>query len=345
MVEIEINFQELIAKKDWKNLKRELNGYDPFHIAEIIEDLEEQEAIILFRLLSREQAKETFQFLSHEKQEEIVVGLAHNINKITSLLNDLDPDDRTAFFEELPAEITQRLIQLLSPEERRIATQLLGYPEDSIGRLMTPEFVAVRPDFTVEQTLDHIRKHGKDSETLNVVYIIDKNWKLIDDIRIREIILADPGQKISELMDNRFVALNAFDDQELAIGVFRDHDRVALPVTDTEGKLIGIVTIDDVMDVAEEEITEDFHKFGSFQDAIINFWLTFLVFMNIFSGAALAHFENTIQAMVSLLFFLPLLIASSGNAGAQSSGTGFGFWAGNFWFLSCWELPWPSGSA
>ena len=333
MVEIEINFQELIAKKDWKNLKRELNGYDPFHIAEIIEDLEEQEAIILFRLLSREQAKETFQFLSHEKQEEIVVGLAHNINKITSLLNDLDPDDRTAFFEELPAEITQRLIQLLSPEERRIATQLLGYPEDSIGRLMTPEFVAVRPDFTVEQTLDHIRKHGKDSETLNVVYIIDKNWKLIDDIRIREIILADPGQKISELMDNRFVALNAFDDQELAIGVFRDHDRVALPVTDTEGKLIGIVTIDDVMDVAEEEITEDFHKFGSFQDAIINplkaritliykkriFWLTFLVFMNIFSGAALAHFENTIQAMVSLLFFLPLLIASSGNAGAQSA--------------------------
>jgi magnesium transporter len=333
MVEIKIDFRELIENKDWKTIKRELTQLESFHISEIIEELREEEDIILFRLLTRKQAKETFQHLSHDKQEQIIEGLAHNVNTITSLLNDLDPDDRTAFFEELPGEITQRLIQLLSAEERRITTKLLGYPEDSIGRLMTPEFVAVKPHFTVAQALDHIRIHGQDSETLNVIYVVDNNWKLVDDIRIKEIILAKSDQLISELMDDRYIALSAYDDQELAVKEFKDHDRVALPVVDTEGLLIGIVTIDDVMDVVEEETTEDFQKFGAFQDAIVNplkakitllykrriFWLTVLVFMNVFSGAAIAHFENVIETMVSLLFFLPLLIGSSGNAGAQSA--------------------------
>jgi len=333
MVEIKLNFQELIENKDWKTIKRELNEHESFQIAEIIDDLPEEDDVILFRLLTREQAKETFQYLSHEKQEQIIEGLAHNITKITSLLNDLNPDDRTAFFEELPGEVTQRLVQLLSPEERKIATKLLGYEEDSVGRLMTPEFVAVKPHYTVAQALDHIRKHGHDSETLNVIYVVDNRWKLIDDLRIKEIILAKPDQTIEELMDSRFVALNVFDDQELAIRAFQDHDRVALPVVDTTGLLVGIVTVDDVMDVVEEETTEDFHRFGSFQDAILNplkarifllykkriLWLTILVFMNVFSGAAIAHFENVIQSAVSLLFFLPLLIGSSGNAGAQSA--------------------------
>ncbi len=333
MVEIKLNFQELIENKDWKTIKRELNEHESFQIAEIIDDLPEEDDVILFRLLTREQAKETFQYLSHEKQEQIIEGLAHNITKITSLLNDLNPDDRTAFFEELPGEVTQRLVQLLSPEERKIATKLLGYEEDSVGRLMTPEFVAVKPHFTVAQAIEHIRKHGRDSETLNVIYVVDNRWKLIDDLRIKEIILAKPDQTIEELMDSRFVALNVFDDQELAIRAFQDHDRVALPVVDTTGLLVGIVTVDDVMDVVEEETTEDFHRFGSFQDAILNplkarifllykkriLWLTILVFMNVFSGAAIAHFENVIQSAVSLLFFLPLLIGSSGNAGAQSA--------------------------
>ncbi len=333
MVEIIINFQELIQEKLWKTIRSEVVTLDPIQIAEVIEELSDEEDLILFRLLPRELAKSTFQLLSHDKQEEIIEGLAHNVNKLSSLLNDLDPDDRTAFFEELPGEITQRLIQLLSPEERRIATKLLGYPEDSIGRLMTPEFVAIKPHYTVEQALEHIRRFGRDSETLNVIYIVDNNWKLIDDIRIKEIILARPTQSISELMDYRFVALSAFDDQEVAIRVFQDQDRVALPVVNTEGLLIGIVTFDDMMDVAEEETTEDFHKFGAFQDAIVNplkakvaflykmriFWLTALVFMNVFSGAAMAIFEETIQSHVALIFFLPLLIASGGNAGAQSA--------------------------
>lgn len=333
MIETAVDFQELIDAKQWKRLRDEIIILEPFQIAEIIEELSEESDIILFRLLPREQAKETFQYLTHDKQEQIIEGLAQNVSKLSSLLNDLDPDDRTAFFEELPGQITLRLIQLLSPEERSVATKLLGYPKDSIGRLMTPEFVAIRPQFTVAQALNHIRHFGRDSETLNVIYIVDDNWRLIDDIRIREIILATPEQTIAELMDRKYVTLSAYDDQEVAIRVFQDQDRVALPVIDRDGVLLGIVTFDDVMDVAEEESTEDFHKFGAFQDAIVNplkakisflykkrvFWLTALVFMNIFSGAAIENFEITIQKIGGLLLFLPLIIASGGNAGAQSA--------------------------
>lgn len=333
MNEIKAHFHELIEEKSWKALKTELNELEPLQIAEVIEALSKSDEIFVFRLLPRERAKETFQYLSHDIQEEIIEGLATYSNKITSLLNDLDPDDRTAFFEELPGEISQRLVQMLSAEERKIATKLLGYPEDSIGRLMTPEYVAVKPGDTVSEALAHIRKFGRDSETLNVIYVVNEHWKLQDDIRIKEIILASPDQTISELIDNKFVALNAFDDQEVAIKVFQDHDRVALPVVDTDGTLLGIVTFDDVMDVVEEENTEDFHKFGSLQEAIINplkakilylykqrvFWLTALVFMNVFSGAAISFFENVIQSVVALVFFLPLLIGSGGNAGSQSA--------------------------
>jgi magnesium transporter len=333
MVEIQQNFRKLIETRKWKALKRELKECEPVQVAEIIENLPKPDDILLFRLLPREQAKETFQHLTHDEQENIIKGLAMNTGKITSLLNDLDPDDRTAFLEELPGGITQRLLQLLSAEERKIATSLLGYPEDSVGRLMTPEYVAVKPHFTVEQALDHIRKYGKDSETLNVIYVVNDNGKLIDDIRIKEIILASPGQKIAEIMDNRFTALSALDDQELAIRIFQDYDRVALPVIDTKGILLGILTFDDVMDVAEEETTEDFHRFGSIQDAIFNplkarifhlyqkriVWLSALVFMNVFSGAAIANFEDVIESVVALVFFLPLLIDSGGNAGAQSA--------------------------
>lgn len=325
--------RELIEKKEWKALRTVLSGLESLDIAEIIEELHPGEDILVFRLLASTQAKESFQLISHDKQEEIIEGIARYTNKLSSLLNDLDPDDRTAFFEELPGQVSQRLIQLLSPEERSIALKLLGYPEESIGRLMTPEFVAVKVHFTVAQTLDHIRKFGRNSETLNVIYIVDDNWKLIDDIKIREIILADPDQPLSEMLDQRFVSLNAYDDQETAIRVFKDHDRVALPVTDSDGVLLGIVTFDDIMDIEEEEATEDFHKFGAFQNAIINplkakatflyqkriLWLTILVFMNIFAGAAISNFEHVIQSMVSLMFFLPLLIGSGGNAGSQSA--------------------------
>lgn len=333
MVELKTKIQLHIENKNWKALKQTLNEFDTFQIANHIENISDGEEIILFRLLNRKQAKEVFHLLSHDTQEHIIEGLAQNTQKLSNLLNDLEPDDRTAFFEELPGKVAQKLIQLLTPEERKITIQLLGYPEDSIGRLMTPEYVAVKSNNTIEQALEHIRIFGRNSETLDVIYIVDNNWKLLDDIRIKEIILAHPEQKIEDLMDNRYVALNVMEDQETAIKQFKDYDRVVLPVVNNEGVLLGIVTIDDMMDVVEEESTEDFHKFGSIRAAIANplkerifvlyknriIWLVALVFMNVFSGAAIANFETVIQSMVSLVFFLPLLIDSGGNAGSQSA--------------------------
>ncbi|HQB28347.1 MAG TPA: magnesium transporter, partial [Paludibacter sp.] len=183
-----------IRKKSWKELQAAIDELDNLQLAEAINRGSEFEVVVLFRFLSREQAKEVFQELSHDKQEEIVNGLAQHASKVAELLNDMEPDDRTAFLGELPGEVAQRLMQLLTPDNREVATRLLGYPEDSIGRLMTPEYVAVKPHFTVEETLAHIRKYGRDSETLNVIYVVDDNWKLIDDIRIREVILASPEQ-------------------------------------------------------------------------------------------------------------------------------------------------------
>ena len=333
MNEIKEMFGQLIEEKSWKVLKSELKNLEPFQIAELIEELDKSDQLVVFRLLTRQLAKETFQHLSHDEQEDIIEGLATNSARLTGLLNDLNPDDRTAFFEELPGAVSQRLVQMLSKEEREIAIRLLGYPEDSIGRLMTPEYVAIKPHYTVQQALETVRKFGRDSETLNVVYIVDDQWRLIDDIRIKEIILAEPDQIISDLTDNRFVALNAYDDQEVAVKVFQDHDRVALPVVDTAGTLVGIVTFDDVMDVAEEESTEDFQKFGGSEGLDLSYtktslfelikkrsgWLVLLFLGEMLTASAMAHFEDEISKAVVLMLFVPLIISSGGNSGSQAA--------------------------
>ncbi|MCL2501946.1 MAG: magnesium transporter [Bacteroidales bacterium] len=333
MNEILDTFGQLIEDKSWKVLKSELKNLEPFQIADLIEEIDKQDQLVVFRLLSRQSAKETFQHLSPDDQEDIIEGLASNGTRLTGLLNDLDPDDRTAFFEELPGAVSQRLMQMLSREEREIAVRLLGYPEDSIGRLMTPEYVAVKPYYTIEQALETIRKFGRDSETLNVVYIVDDQWRLIDDVRIKEIILARTDQIVSEITDNRFVALNAYDDQEVAVKVFQDHDRVALPVVDTAGILIGIVTFDDVMDVAEEESTEDFQKFGGTGGLDLSYtktslldmvkkrsgWLIILFFGQMLTATAMTYFEKELAQAVMLALFIPLIISSGGNTGSQAA--------------------------
>jgi len=333
MTEFKTDFEDFIKKRDWKSLKQSLNDNDPIEVARIIEDVSDSKKIILFGLLDQEQSRLVFKLLEQGIQEQIIDKLAHNIRHISRFLNNIKPDDRTAFFEGLPGKVTQQLIEHLSPEERKITTQLLGYPEESIGRMMTPEYVALKAEYTVEKAFQHIRTKGRNSETLNVLYVIDREGNLIDDITIRKLILANPEQKLEELIDRRFVALNVLDDQETAIQTFKDYDRVALPVINNEGVLLGIVTFDDIMDVVEKESTEDFHKFGAFQEAITNplkektfflyrnriVWLVVLVFMNVFSGAAIMSFEKVIESVVSLVFFLPLLIDSGGNAGSQSA--------------------------
>mgnify|MGYP000902758395 FL=1 len=328
-----ILFQQHVENKNWKLIKEKLTELDPFQIAQIISELSKTDQIILFRLLSREAAKDVFQHLSYDEQESIISGLASNPQKLTGLLNDLDPDDRTAFFEELPGAVSQRLMQIMSKEERDITIQLLGYPKDSIGRLMTPEYVAVKPYFTVSQTLEHIRKFGHDSETLNVIYIVDDNWKLLDDVRIKEVLLASPEKEISEIGKGMLVSLNTHDDQEIAVKAFSDHDRVALPVTDTTETLVGIVTVDDVLDVQERESTEDFQKFGETEGLDLSYtktpllemlkkragWLVLLFIGEMLTASAMGYFDDEIARAVVLALFVPLIISSGGNSGSQAA--------------------------
>ena len=333
MNEIHREFRRLIEEKSWKNLKNQLSELEPLQVAELVSELEKDEQMVIFRLLSRQAARRTFENLEHDAQEDIIEGLAEYRTKLTDLLNDLAPDDRTAFFEELPGEVSQRLVQMLSKEEREIATRLLGYPEESIGRLMTPEYVAIKPYYTVQQALDTIRLFGRDSETLNVIYVVNDRWKLIDDIRIKEIILASPEQKISDIINDKFVALNAYDDQEVAVKVFQDLDRVALPVVDSGGTLLGIVTVDDVMDVAEAESTEDFQKFGGTEGLDVSYtrtslfdlvkkragWLVILFLGEMLTASAMGYFDAEIAKAVVLALFVPLIISSGGNSGSQAA--------------------------
>jgi magnesium transporter len=210
---------------------------------------------------------------------------------------------------------------------------LLGYPEGSIGRLMTPSYVAVREEWTVQQVLDYVREHGQDSETLNVLYVVDDQGLLIDDIRIREVLLTSLDTRVAALMDRRFVALKATDSEDAAVGVFRQHDRSALPVTDTAGVLIGIVTIDDVLDVAEEKATKEIQRIGG-SEALdqpymeIGFlsmirkragWLTALFLGEMLTATAMSSFGDEISRVVQLAFFIPLIISSGGNSGSQAS--------------------------
>ncbi len=333
MNEILTRLHQFLAEKNWKDIRQELDAFDAIQLAAIIENFLKNDQIALFRLVPRALAKEVFQHLSRAEQENIVEGLAANAQELTALLNNLDPDDRTAFFKELPREVRQRLLRMLSAENREISTHLLDYPEDSIGRLMTPEFIALKPQYTVQKALEHIRKFGRDSETLSVIYVIDEHWKLIDDIRLEEIILAAPRQSISELCDGRFIALNARDDQEAAVKAFKDYDRVALPVTDAEGTLLGIVTIDDVMDVVEKEHTEDFQKFGGTEGLDLSYtktplaemvkkragWLIILFLSEMLTASAMGHFDGEIAKAVVLALFVPLIISSGGNSGSQAA--------------------------
>ncbi len=235
--------------------------------------------------------------------------------------------------EELPSAAARQLIQLLTPEERRVARSLLGYPEDSVGRLMTPDFIAVHADWTIKDVLDFVREHGRDSETLNVIYVVDDRGKLLDDLRIREILLQPLASKVSDLMDENFVALRVGDPQEDAVNVFRKYDRTALPVADSSGVLVGMVTIDDMLDVAAEEATEDIQKFGgmgALEDPYMRVplltmvwkrapWLAILLIGEMLTATAMTFYEEEIAKAVVLAVFLPMIISSGGNSGSQAS--------------------------
>jgi len=329
---------QLIHERKWTDMREALISWPPAEVAALIQSIEEPTRVLLLRFLPRQYSAEVFSELTPGSQDDLLKELSNH--EVRGLLTDLSPDDRIALIEEMPAEVTRRLFSLLSPEDLKETRQLLGYPEGSVGRVMTPNFVAISAEWTIEQALEHIRQHGGGSETINMVYVTDDAGKLLDELPLRRLVLAPPEKMVSSVMDNNVVSLSGYSDREDAVAKIKKYHYLALPVVDSAGILLGIVTIDDMMDVAEAEVTEDFHKLGavsietdgeggavdSVREARVSVlfrrrvvWLVLLVFVNIFSGFGMSFFTDTIASAVALVFFLPLLIGSGGNAGSQSS--------------------------
>ena len=325
------DIKSLIDARNFGALREIFREWPPADVAEVILDLPEDEQVIIFRVLPHTLAADVFEYLDLDAQQKLLRAMAHE--QVVAILNEMSPDDRTALLEELPSAAARQLIRLLTPEERQIAQSLLGYPEGSVGRLMTPDFIAVQEDWTVQQVLDYVREHGQDSETLNVIYVVDERGKLIDDIRIREFLLKPLAHRVRDLMEKTFVSLSVSDSQQDALNVFRKYDRTALPVVDSNGILVGIVTIDDMLDVAEAEATEDIQKFGGMEALEEPYmriplwrmvrkragWLVILFLGETLTATAMANYQQELAKALVLALFLPLIISSGGNSGSQAS--------------------------
>jgi magnesium transporter len=322
---------ELVQKRDFATLKEIFEEWHPSELADAVADLHENERAIVFRLLPKEKAAETFEYLELDIQKSLLKALGHE--EVGVILNEMSPDDRTAFLQELPGPIVKQLIDVLSPSERSVARTLLGYPAESVCRLMIPEYISVPRDWTVKEVLDHVRSHAKEIESLDFIYVTDQNGKLIDDIRMRDFLVASLDSRVSELMDESFVHLTAADTQEKAVQVFKKYDRAALPVIDNDGFLLGVVTIDDVLDVVEQIDTKDIQKFGGLEALDYPYvktpllemvkkragWLVVLFLGELLTATAMGYFENEIAKAVVLALFVPLIISSGGNSGSQAA--------------------------
>jgi len=323
-------FEEIIERDDKLEIHEFLNSRNISDVSELISNNEDYAEKII-STLSIHRAAGTFKILDLAEQKRIIQDLPPL--KTAELMNALPADDRTSFLEELPVEVVRELIKMLEPEERKITLALLGYPEDSVGRLMTPDYLAVNGDWTAMDVLDHIRQYGKDSETIDVIYVVNEKGELIDDVRIREFLFAPPEKKVSELIDGRYITLHVNDDQEKANQVFKMNNRVALPVIDDNNILLGIVTIDDILWVATEEFTEDMQKMGGtaalnepyleiplfslFKKRVV--WLVVLFIGEMLTATAMSYYEHEIAKAVVLALFVPLIISSGGNSGSQAS--------------------------
>ena len=320
----------MVGSDDKLGIREFLNDQNISDVAQLINEMPEYESQIIGNM-NVHRAASVFKILDVSTQKNIIHEL--QAFKTAELLNELPADDRTSFLEELPSEVVKELIRLLNPEERRITLSLLGYPEGSVGRLITPDYIAVRVDWNVTEVLDHIREVGKNSETIDVIYVVNDKGEFVDDIRIREILLANPQTLVGDLIDYRFITLNVNDDQEVANEVFKMNNRVALPVIDDKNILLGIVTIDDILWVASEEFSEDIQKIGGtealdepylempilklFKKRVV--WLIVLFLGEMLTATAMGYFEDEIAKAVVLATFIPLIISSGGNTGSQAS--------------------------
>lgn len=325
------DIRELLESRNMQGLKTLLEDWLPEELALLCDDLSIDDIAQVFKAIDRDRAVTTFENIEIGIQESLVDALPNRL--LSLILNDMSADNRTALLEELDKEQLNKLLKLLTHKERLIALSLLGYPENSIGRLMTPEYMTVRPDWTISEVLNHIRENGESSETLDILYIIDEKGFLIDDIMIGTILLAPLKERVSDLMDGKRTALLVTDDEEVAINTFTEFNRVALPVTDAQGLLLGIVTIDDVLELAKKEDTEDIQKLGgveAFEEPYMEMpvlkmiakrapWLVILFFGELLTASAMAFFEHEIARAVVLALFIPLIVSSGGNSGSQAA--------------------------
>lgn len=327
---MEEQFLEVVQSDDVLRIKEFLNQQNISDVAELINKYPDYESQIVANM-SVHRAAKVFKILDLTTQKNIIHELPPL--KTAELLNELPADDRTAFLEELPNEVVKELIRTLDPEERKVTLALLGYPESSVGRLMTPDYIAVPMEWTVAEVLQQIRTVGKDSETIDVIYVVDEKGIFIDDVRIREIILAGPDKMMSEIIDYRYITLNVNDDQEVAYETFKMNNRVALPVVDDNNLLLGIVTIDDVLWVASEEYTEDIQKIGGTEALDEPYletpffklirkrvgWLIILFLSEMLTATAMAYYNDELARWLILINFIPLIMSSGGNSGSQAS--------------------------
>ncbi len=323
--------EKLLADRKWAELRELLVEIPEPDISDTLERLGERERIVLLRLLPREMLSEVFSYLSDRTQTDLLKALTAEETRL--ILAGLSPDDRTEFLQELPGQAIQKMLNLLTPEDRRETLQLLGYPGESVGRLMTPDYVAVRPDWTVDEALAHVRVKGMDSETINVVYVTDARWKLIGVLGLRRLILTPPSERIGDVMEESVVRVSAFEDREKAVQLISRYDITVLPVVDASDILLGIVTIDDLFDVAEEEATEDFQKSAAVnplrtsyrESSVLSLygkrvaWLASLLGISVVTTGILASQADTLNSAIALAFFIPLLIGTGGNTGNQSA--------------------------
>lgn len=325
------DIREHLEAGELDTLAEILNDWPAPDIAALLEDLPENERPVILGVLKLQLRVQAFEHLALESQIELVRSM--NRESAAEILNDMSPDDRTALLEELPEVEAQEVLKLLTPAERQVAESLLHYPPESVGRLMTPDYLEVKPEWTMKRVLDHVRAHGHDSETLYNVYVTDDHGKLIDDVRIRDVLLSPLPMHVRDVMDHKFVSLSADDDRRSAVDVFRKYDRTSLPVVDQHGKLVGIVTIDDVIDVAEEEATRDLQRFGGVEaldEAYVETglltllrkratWLIVLFLGETLTTFVMGAYEDSLQRAAVLMMFVPLLISSGGNSGSQAA--------------------------
>ena len=324
--------RELIEQRNFSALQRIFNDWLPVDLAELISDLPENEQAILFRLLPKDVATETFEYLDLDSQQNLLTALTKK--HVTHILNSMSADDRTALLEELPGTVVQELLKLLSFKEFKIAKTLLAYGEGSVGRLMSPDYLSVKKDWNIDQVLDHIRTYGHESETLNVIYVVDDNGKLKGELLARTLLLSTPEKTVSEIIaEEKIITLTASQDQADALEAFKRYDSVALPVVDSNGYLIGVVTVDDMLDVAEEEETEDIQKFGgieALEEPYIDLpipqlikkravWLVILFIGEMLTASAMAFFQDEMAKAIVLATFIPLIMSSGGNSGSQAA--------------------------